>query len=140
LNLNQHRLLIGCLYRRNRMWISVDDRLPDFYQEVLAFDGENYWISILSRNGKEGCFRSFQCEGCNIYYEGLTHWMPLPKPPAEAASPASPANQARDVSNSHHDDPFPSDDDQVPCHLSPSACSPSVQSGRDRALEALLEP
>ena len=64
-------------------WISIEDRLPDFYQEVLAFDGENYWLAIRTRNAREELFRSFQCECCNVYYEGLTHWMPLPEKPHE---------------------------------------------------------
>jgi hypothetical protein len=59
-------------------WISVNDRLPDAatkenMNDVLAFaDGEQYVAHIW--NG------TWYSDGCTV--ESITHWMPLPEPPA----------------------------------------------------------
>lgn len=63
-------------------WISVKDRLPDTFDEVLVYSNDGF-ISIAWRktekrkNGIVGWHWNSYPEifGC------ITHWMPLPKPP-----------------------------------------------------------
>jgi len=58
-------------------WISVKDRLPDLYEEVLVFRSPPDQITIstiLLMVDNEPLWRD------QIYY---SHWMPLPKPPEE---------------------------------------------------------
>ena len=50
-------------------WISVDDQLPEIGSLVLATDGEI--ITIVQRITTENFLRL------------VTHWMPLPAPPAQ---------------------------------------------------------
>ena len=61
-------------------WISVDDRLPFAYQQVLV------WSEYA--DGTEGAFiKRYNGEelgfiGTNCYMDKfVTHWMPLPTPP-----------------------------------------------------------
>lgn len=70
-------------------WISVKDRLPDVFDEVLVYDTfSNTSISIAWRettprkNGIVDWYWNSQMS----YPEDLTHvthWMPLPEPPKE---------------------------------------------------------
>ena len=53
-------------------WISVEDRLPDHNQRVLAYRAES-----------RDTFEEFRmCCGWAIKGK-ITHWMPLPEPPKE---------------------------------------------------------
>ena len=60
-------------------WISVNDRLPEGYKDVLVCykNAVGYRIDI-----------TFYCDQCE-YGDGwflpvnITHWMPLPEPPEE---------------------------------------------------------
>ena len=56
-------------------WISVKDRLPEKWQNVLAVrsDGKIRFDFICST----GCW----CEDVNYVGYSVTHWMPLPQPP-----------------------------------------------------------
>jgi hypothetical protein len=56
-------------------WISVKDRLPEKWQNVLAVrsDGKMRFDFICST----GCW----CEDVNYVGYSVTHWMPLPQPP-----------------------------------------------------------
>ena len=55
-------------------WISVEDRLPEDAYFVLAFEDTGLMRVV--------CFYDNRWED-NLDYviEGVTHWMPLPKPP-----------------------------------------------------------
>ena len=60
-------------------WISVKDRLPVFtprYDDslYLVYDAECKLIRI-------AYFGYWQGEYCFVGWTGITHWMPLPKPP-----------------------------------------------------------
>ena len=64
-------------------WISVEERLPEYWVSVLAFrkhrdtpDDGYHNTCIIMRTEKYGM------EERPDYYE-VTHWMPLPQPPKE---------------------------------------------------------
>lgn len=57
-----------------RGWISVNDRLPDEFIDVLVTDGEKIRISCVDSSGTIDSY---------IIYGEVTHWQPLPDPPAE---------------------------------------------------------
>lgn len=61
-------------------WISVEDRLPEedrkYSEEVLCITPYNYYIGrTISGNWTDYCNR-------NIGIDNITHWQPLPEPPA----------------------------------------------------------
>lgn len=57
-------------------WISVNDRLPDEYENVLTY-GERPSYDVVYVN------RLIDKENGEWLYDGVTHWMPLPKIPKE---------------------------------------------------------
>ena len=60
-------------------WISVTERLPEPYFDVLSTDGES--VGIASYQKKGGYWL-----GSDVFYDAhvaVTHWMPLPEPPKE---------------------------------------------------------
>ena len=59
-------------------WISVEERLPQKYKNVITVDkhGHVQWNYLI--NGKHITWS-------NGYH--ITHWMPLPKPPKEGKQP-----------------------------------------------------
>lgn len=60
-------------------WISVDERLPEDGQRVVAIC-ENGMAGIMDYkdDGTPFAARIFGC-----YFSNITHWMPLPEPPKE---------------------------------------------------------
>lgn len=60
-------------------WISVNDRLPERYKEVLCFPScgtDSLIISYIS------CMYGDEPIWCDEV-TNFTHWMPLPKPPGD---------------------------------------------------------
>ena len=57
-------------------WISVKDRLPEPYKQVVAFDGMDIDIAWVDD------YLMWQA-GCLSDWEFVTHWMPLPPLPKE---------------------------------------------------------
>ena len=60
-------------------WISVDDRLPEFYVSVLArcfYNGK--WRILVCHTSKEHAGEWYTDEVCQ--WVKVTHWMPLPEP------------------------------------------------------------
>ncbi len=55
-------------------WISVDDRLPDEFQEVSSFAAHNGMAHSIYRAG------SFKKNLVVWEHQNVTHWMPLPEP------------------------------------------------------------
>ena len=65
-------------------WVSVDDSLPRNYTPVLAY------IPSLAQTMKQtvhechiGADGEWHSSTAPAYWEGVTHWMPLPEPPEE---------------------------------------------------------
>lgn len=58
-------------YRKQSGWISVDERLPETYEDVLCFDRRSVIIDFMCSDGT----------WCGIHDKPITHWMPLPEPP-----------------------------------------------------------
>lgn len=57
-------------------WISVTEKLPKYGERVLITEGHGVFEAALSVSHK--------WVRCGIgWTEGVTHWMPLPKPPKE---------------------------------------------------------
>ena len=71
------------IYRNNwgaySPWIPVEERLPDYGQQVLVAHAANGAISVASRE-KIGAGR-FWIDASDELNDP-THWMPLPEPPA----------------------------------------------------------
>ena len=59
-------------------WISVEERLPEDGVDVLIYDRENLEAPISSASHRSG--RGWVCD-LELYFDGPTHWMPLPEPP-----------------------------------------------------------
>lgn len=57
-------------------WISVKDRLPDDNDRVIAFRPYEAEVSAYRYCVKWGWSLK-----TSMSYNGITHWMPLPKPP-----------------------------------------------------------
>ena len=58
-------------------WISVEDRLPTTYQDVLCYDGHNYYVDFIRLDGT-------WCDA-DLHHFEITHWMPLPEAPKGGA-------------------------------------------------------
>lgn len=81
---------------RPAAWISVKDRLPDFYEKVFVYlnhwSGEDVYFAFYDPDrGWCDCGGYFD-DGTNndgepLRYEtagvNVTHWMPMPKPPED---------------------------------------------------------
>ena len=59
-------------------WISVEDKLPEEYQQVLAY----YYGDVYVLAYYDGGFKDFDEQGYpDEPFEDISHWMPLPEPP-----------------------------------------------------------
>lgn len=64
-------------------WISVKDKLPEEFEEVLTFgSGEYEVLSFLDTKAIGKCWEDKG--GWWRPFDEVTHWMPLPEPPGEA--------------------------------------------------------
>ena len=62
-------------------WISVDDRLPEKNQDVLCCTSDKDDQPFI---GYRDQYCGYWCKGRWAYTWGkITHWMPLPTPPAD---------------------------------------------------------
>ena len=61
-------------------WISVNDRLPEFLDEVLLFTsaGNIYVGMFYEKHEKYTVAGDY-----HMFLYDVTHWMPLPEPPNE---------------------------------------------------------
>ena len=72
------KLAIGALEKENgatvREWISVDDRFPELGEEAICISADG--DMMIGKYTEWGWL--FPC-----YFEEITYWMPVPKPPQE---------------------------------------------------------
>ncbi|MFN6189741.1 MAG: DUF551 domain-containing protein [Planctomycetia bacterium] len=71
------------LYATQPCWIPVDERLPEESVEVLAFADGRRCNAEWWRSGWWHACQGFERRGGRIL-KRVTHWMPLPAPPADA--------------------------------------------------------
>ena len=67
-------------------WISVKDRLPDFFDEVIVYDSCGYESLVSTawrRNGNNGGWIWDSRMTYPEEFVNITHWMPSPKPPED---------------------------------------------------------
>ena len=65
-------------YKAAQQWISVKDRLPEHFEDVLTFeDGECYRVNSISQLTK------YWWDSDEGFERNPSHWMPLPAPPKE---------------------------------------------------------
>ena len=69
-------------------WISVNDKLPRFDQNVFCCDAQNFCFAeyFESYTNEFGVFfeEGFWVNGAASHFKGVTHWMPVKKPLIEA--------------------------------------------------------
>ena len=77
-------------YTQTWQWISVEDRLPNNFQELLMTYNdivtEGMYHSEIPNGGfyySTNCYHDpiTNCKCKELIQEGITHWMPLPIPP-----------------------------------------------------------
>ena len=61
-------------------WISVDDRLPDYFTSVLVWCPGNKCIYAAYRNARQEWYTFDDTIG-HVVVNMVTHWMPMPHPP-----------------------------------------------------------
>jgi hypothetical protein len=72
-------VISGKMYTLTDQWVAVADRLPEKTCNVLAYDGAGVFSCGFMTGG--GSLPRFY--GGDGDAEYVTHWMPLPSPPAE---------------------------------------------------------
>jgi hypothetical protein len=66
---------------RAMTWISVKDRLPDKDCVALVTDGHH--VTLADWTQRDGWMLDREDKAFGITADVLTHWMPLPAPPAQ---------------------------------------------------------
>jgi len=64
-------------------WISVKDRLPEDISDVLILTKEKELCVGYYRNSDNDWNMYNPCCSFHMELHGVTHWMPLPKPPED---------------------------------------------------------
>lgn len=63
------------------MWIKIKDRLPD--KECMALVTEGRHVTLAGWTERDGWTLDREDKAFGIIPDALTHWMPLPVPPAQ---------------------------------------------------------
>lgn len=66
-----------------RKWVSVDDKLPKEDQSVLIYDAYSTHGKVYTMTCSSYLLACLSGDEFSESYRGITHWMPLPKPPTE---------------------------------------------------------
>ncbi len=68
-------------------WISVDERLPDEYEEVLVHFADTSFTFVgkmLTTASGVKVFESIVYDYCSYRVDSRAYWQPLPPPPEES--------------------------------------------------------
>ena len=65
-------------------WISVKDRLPDYFTSVLVWCPGNKCIYAAYRNARQEWYTFDDTIAGHVVVNMVTHWMPMPEPPEAA--------------------------------------------------------
>ena len=84
-NGTQHREFIADLMIANGVtvqeWISVKDKLPDYFTSVLVWCPGNKCIYAAYRNTRQEWYTFDDTIAGHVVVNMVTHWMPMPQPP-----------------------------------------------------------
>ena len=64
-------------------WISVEERLPEIFADVLVYDELGIGYAARRPLPPKYSRRNVGWLECDKEIHGVTHWMPLPSPPSE---------------------------------------------------------
>lgn len=84
------RVVYNADYRKQSKWISVEERLPDNYQEVLVYRGCHKGLMNVYTYTCNNQWEDEYGYWNGTDSEGITHWMPLPMPPTEKENTNAP--------------------------------------------------
>ena len=62
-------------------WVSVDDRLPDYFTSVLVWCPGNKCIYAAYRNARQEWYTFDDTIAGHVVVNMVTHWMPMPTAP-----------------------------------------------------------
>ena len=62
-------------------WISVEDRLPDYFTSVLVWCPGNKCIYAAYRNARQEWYTFDDTIAGHVVVNMVTHWMQIPNPP-----------------------------------------------------------
>ena len=62
-------------------WISVKDKLPDYFTSVLVWCPGNKCIYAAYRNARQEWYTFDDTIAGHVVVNMVTHWMPMPQPP-----------------------------------------------------------
>lgn len=70
-------VIYGAIFALQNQWISVDEVLPEFQQDVVVTNSEgDYWTAWRSN---ENCEHKDNNGFVNYGIGEITHWMPIPR-------------------------------------------------------------
>ena len=62
-------------------WVSVDDKLPDYFTSVLVWCPGNKCIYAAYRNARQEWYTFDDTIAGHVVVNMVTHWMPMPERP-----------------------------------------------------------
>ncbi len=64
-------------------WISVKDRLPEEDSKILVFEGYGIFLASYEFNEYQKKMFFYEYSTGKMFWDHVTHWMPLPELPKE---------------------------------------------------------
>ena len=75
------KVFVPVRHGRLNGWISVKDRLPDYFTSVLVWCPGNKCIYAAYRNARQEWYTFDDTIAGHVVVNMVTHWMPMPNPP-----------------------------------------------------------
>ena len=67
-------------------WVSVKDKLPDYFTGVLVWCPGNKCIYAAYRNARQEWYTFDDTIAGHVVVNMVTHWMPMPHPPTDKSN------------------------------------------------------